>query len=260
MIYIIGGNGFVGSAITNVCNERKYDCKIVTRENASCFNGTSCDVLINANGNSKKFMSNKDPLWDFDASVRGVRASLCSIKAKKYVHLSSCDVYPDCSSPETTKEDCNLNVMEQSAYGFHKYLAEQCVMHSAEQWLIFRMGGFVGAGLKKNPIYDILNGGPLWLDSKSTLQFINVKEAAEIILDFALADEKKQIYNLCGNGLISLSEVIEAVEKPVEVKESAPLVCYNVNISKLLKKGQIINDTRSIVLKFVEEYKTATER
>ena len=234
------------------CQLRGYDYKIITKENASDFNGSSCGTVINANGNSKKFISNKEPLWDFDASVRSVRESLCTIEADKYIHLSSCDVYPDCGSQETTKEDSALDACRQSAYGFHKYLAEQCVMHSAKQWLIFRMGGFVGQGLKKNPIYDILNGGPLWLDPKSQLQFINVDEAAGVILDFACSDESNQIYNLCGNGLISLEEVIEATGKDVEVKENSPVVCYNVNIDKLLGKVQISN-THSAVLGYVRE-------
>ena len=252
MIYIIGGNGFVGSAIARACKAKSLTFELLTRENLDSFTGTSCDLLINANGNSKKFMAEREPLWEFDASVRSVRASLENIKAKKYVHLSTCDVYPDCSAPEHTREDQVLDITKQSAYGFHKYLAEQCVMRHAASWLIFRMGGFVGPGLKKNAIYDILHGGPLWLNPESALQFIHVDDAAEIILTLALSETAGEIINLCADGTIALREVLETVAGPVEIKQEAPTVTYCVSIEKL-KKFAAVPETRKSVLSYVKE-------
>ena len=123
MIFIIGGGGFVGSAFVRSCAKAGKEFSIINRQNYGEFVGKRCDVLINANGNSKKFLAQKDPLQDFDASVRSVRASLIDFRHDYYIYLSSCDVYPDCSSPETTSEDQKLDVSEQSPYGFHKYLA-----------------------------------------------------------------------------------------------------------------------------------------
>jgi nucleoside-diphosphate-sugar epimerase len=248
MIYVIGGKGFVGSAVVRACERNGEECEIITHDTIKDFTGTECDILINANGNSKKFMSERDPLWDFDASVRSVRASLENIKFLKYVHLSSCDVYPDCSSPETTREDQLLDVTKQSAYGFHKYLAELCVMRHAKNWLIFRMGGFVGQGLKKNAIYDILQGGPLWLNPESELQFINVDEAADIIVAMALDKTTSgEIYNLCGNGVIKLSDVLSVAGRDVEVKAEAPKVKYEVSITKLLQETNVTKTEQAVI-------------
>jgi len=252
MIYVVGGKGFVGSAIVRECVIRDLPHKIITRENAIDFVGTSCDLLINANGNSKKYLSNDTPLWDFDASVRSVRESLCTINSRKYILLSSCDVYTNLSNPQFNTEDANIDVSKQSAYGFHKYMAEQCVMHAAKEWLIFRMGGFVGTGLKKNPIFDILNDNPLWLDPGSQLQFINVSEAAKIILDFAISEERNQIYNLCGKGLISLQEVLDITGKNQDSSDDISPVCYNICIDKILNKTPISN-TRETVIGFVND-------
>lgn len=253
MIYVIGGKGFVGSAVVRACERNGEEYQIITHDTIEDFTGTECDILINANGNSKKFMSERDPLWDFDASVRSVRASLENIKFSKYVHLSSCDVYPDCSSPATTREDQALDVTKQSAYGFHKYLAELCVMRHAKNWLIFRMGGFVGEGLKKNAIYDILQGGPLWLDPESELQFIDVDMAAEIIIDLAMSGHQNNIYNLCGIGTISLSRVLSLVNKDVKVNHNSPKVKYDVSTEKL--QGIIsIPQTQDMVQKFITNY------
>lgn len=255
MIYIIGGKGFVGSAVARACLYRGLEYHVLAHDTIEQFNGTSCDLLINANGNSKKFMADRDPLWEFDASVRSVRASLVNIHTNRYIHLSSCDVYPDCSSPEKSREEQVLDVMRQSPYGFHKYLAEQCVMRHASEWLIFRMGGFVGAGLKKNAIYDILHGGPLWLSPESALQFINVDTAADIILDLALSERKSEIYNLCGTGTIQLSEVISAVGEKIECKSACSAVHYEVSTDKL-RAIVDIPSTRETVLAYVKEQLT----
>lgn len=252
MIYIIGGNGFVGSAIARACERRNLPYQKITRENIDEFTDSACEILINANGNSKKFMSEREPLWDFDASVKSVRASLVNIKADKYIHISSCDVYPDCSSPEFTKEDQVIDVTKQSAYGFHKYLAELCVMRHAPKWIIFRMGGFVGEGLKKNAIYDILQGGPLWLDPESELQFIDVDKAADLIVDVAISQKSGEIYNICGKGTVRIGDVIALANKEVSIMPEAPRVRYEISIEKMQEILELPN-TKEDVFEYVNE-------
>lgn len=252
MVYIIGGNGFVGSAITRACQRMGIKHTVLTRDNIDQFTGKSCDILINANGNSKKYLADREPMWEFDASVRSVRASLANIRSGRYIYLSSCDVYSDCSSPDCTHEDQCLEVSTQSTYGFHKFLAEQCVIHCAPEWLIFRMGGFVGPGLKKNAIFDILHGGPLWLDPNSKLQFINVDVAAEIILKLARSVYKNEIFNLCGTGVVAISEVLEATGSNILINPNSPTVHYEVDTNKIRSIFEIPS-TREAVLSYVKE-------
>lgn len=251
MIFIIGGNGFVGSAVVRQCDKRKLEYRIVTRENFEQFTGTSCSILINANGNSKKYMADREPLWEFDASVRSVYQYVTQIHAEKYIQLSSCDVYPDCSQPGQTAEDHLPAVDRQSAYGFHKYLAELCVQHVAKKWLIFRMGGLVGPGLKKNAIYDILHGGPLWLDEGSELQFISTDAAADVILDLALSEHTNQIFNLCGDGTVKIHEIVKACGCQVAVMPDAPKVRYEATIDKL-KQIHDLEKTQDAVFSFLD--------
>jgi nucleoside-diphosphate-sugar epimerase len=233
MIFILGGRGFVGSAFARVCAEQNRDFTVISRDNYADFIGQKCSLLINANGNSSKPLARKDPVKEFDESVRSVRRSLIDFQFDRYVYLSSCDVYPDCSSPSTTHEEQSLDVPHQSPYGFHKYLAEQCVQHAAKDWLIFRCGGFVGPGLKKNAIFDILNGGPLWLDPESELQFIHTNDAARIVLQLADDGIGGEITNLCGKGVAKLRDVIHRLGETVSVENGAPRVRYDVNVEKL---------------------------
>lgn len=253
-VIIIGGEGFVGSAYTRYCQKNELHYLIINRTNYHDYIGTSCDLLINANGNSKKFLARENPLLEFDASVRSVRQSLIDFPAQKYVFLSSCDVYPDCSKPETTCEDITIDINQQSPYGFHKYLAEQCVQHCHPNWLIFRMGGFVGIGIKKNPIFDILQGEKMWLDPASKLQYINTDIAANIVMEVIEKGFNQEIFNLCGNGLVKLQDIIEFTKSKVQVNINSPKVQYEVAINKL---QQIVNIPQSsdCVLDFVNNYK-----
>ncbi|HLN29013.1 MAG TPA: NAD(P)-dependent oxidoreductase [Gemmataceae bacterium] len=250
MIGIIGGNGFVGSAFVRHCQRVGLAHATIDRENYIAMVGREWDILINANGNSKKFLANEEPLEEFDASVRSVRRSLQDFRAGCYVHLSTCDIYPNCSSPAATRETGEPDVAKQSTYGFHKYLAEQCVRHAAGRWLIFRMGGFVGHGLKKNPIHDILHGQPLWLDPGSELQFLNTDDAAGMIFRILESGIHHEIVNLCGSGVVALSEVLSLVSRPVAIRPNSPRVRYEVSIEKLAGLTWV-PDTRKTVLSFV---------
>jgi nucleoside-diphosphate-sugar epimerase len=225
----------------------------LSRENYRDFVGRRCEFLVNANGNSKKFRAQERPLEEFDESVRSVRASLVDFHADCYVYLSSCDVYADCSSPQTTAEEGRVDVVAQSPYGFHKYLAEQCVRHAGERWLILRLGGLVGPGMRKNAIFDILQGGPLRLDPASELQYLSTDDAARLAFELFDRGLHGQIFNVCGNGLISLKDVIDAVGHRVDVLPGSPCVRYCVAVDKLARIVPI-PQTRRTVSEFLQAW------
>jgi nucleoside-diphosphate-sugar epimerase len=255
MIFILGGNGFVGSAFARLCARQGREHVVITRENYDSLRGKACKIFVNANGNSRKRLPVEQPLADFDQSVRSVRASLVDFAYDRYVFLSSCDVYPDCSTPERTGEDSALDLSCVSPYGFHKLLAEQCVRHVSPRHLIFRMGGFVGPGMKKNAIFDILGGGPLWLDPESELQFLPTDRLALAVLDLA-ERVQNETFNICGRGTIALGEVIALVGRPVPVVAGAPRVRYEIQLSKILQAIEL-PESRSAVLEFVRQQRGA---
>jgi nucleoside-diphosphate-sugar epimerase len=250
MIFILGGNGFVGSAFARACEATGREYAVLTRANYEAHRGRACSLFVNANGNSKKYLPKEQPLLDFDLSVRSVRASLVDFRADTYVYLSSCDVYADCSSPEATAEGSAIDVTRVSPYGFHKLLAEQCVRHAARRHLIFRMGGFVGPGLKKNAVYDILHGGPLWLDPDSELQFLPSDQLARVVLRLA-GEVSGETFNVCGKGAVRLRRVMEMVGRPVPVNPGAPRVRYEINLAKVSQYVDL-PETEAAVCAFVQ--------
>jgi nucleoside-diphosphate-sugar epimerase len=251
MIFIKGGNGFLGQGFVSYCQKNNLKYKIITRENYEEFIGKECDILVNANGNSKKFLANEDPKYEFDATVKSVVRSLHDIKYRKYIMCSTCDVYNDFENYEASKETIKINMKTQSRYGFHKYTAEQFVRYEANEYLIFRFGGFVGEGLKKNAIYDILNGGPLWLDPQSQLQFIDKMEAVKSVFNILNSGIKNEIINICGNGLVKLQNIINLTPYDIKVKENSPKVIYNINIDKLLSYVSI-SSSEEVVKNYIE--------
>lgn len=254
MIFIIGGNGFIGSAIVRYCQKNKKVYTVITRDNYDSYKGQSCSILINANGNSKKYLADENPKLEFKESVNSVRDSLDDFNAKLYIHLSSCDVYPDCSDTESTKEDACIDISQQSRYGFHKYLAEQCVQHYAHNWLIIRMGGFVGPNLIKNPIFDILANDTLWVNPLSKLQYMHTDDFSDTLFGLINNGIKNQIINVCGQGTVQLCDVIHYCNSSSSVKQKNPLIEYNISVDKL-RNMMSIPKSKESVFKFINEYK-----
>jgi len=153
-IGIIGGDGFIGSNIGRILGGVS-----ITRNNYDTHKETEFDVLINANGNSKKYWANKNPIEDFDMSVMSVYKSLFDFKYKKYVYISSVDV-------EEVK----------THYGFHKYLAEEIVKRHCKDYSVVRVPLVIGTGCTKGVVNDILNGDEVYLTSCSTLMIVDIKE------------------------------------------------------------------------------------
>lgn len=253
MIFLLGGQGFIGSAFSRLFKKLDIECHVINRENYTSYINKPCKVLINANGNSSKVIAKKDPLRDFQANVLSTYKLLLDIPSDFYIHLSSCDVYPDCSKTDTTREDFSPEPGEQSNYGFDKYLGELCCRHLAKKWLIFRLGGFVGTGLKKNPVFDILHGDKLWVSPDSSFQFMDVDECADIIWKVYQAGYYNEVYNICADGAILISTILGLADARNRMElPSTPPVHYNVNIEKI-KKIIKIPDTYTAVKEYVEK-------
>lgn len=258
MIYVLGGGGFVGSAYVRMLTELGVPVKAITRANYAELRGSSCAVMINANGNSRKFLSTRDPLWDFDASVRSVVASLEDFKAERYVFLSSGDVYPETHGPSVTREGQAIELGQISRYGLHKYLAEQVVRSVHPSWLVVRMGGFVGEGLKKNAIFDMLTGAPVWLSPESELQFIDTADAARIVWDLVADGQQGEVVNLGAEGVLKIGDFHRAIGSSSTFRADSPIVRYELSLDRLraLRMKAALPQTGDCVMRFAEAVRT----
>jgi nucleoside-diphosphate-sugar epimerase len=233
-VFVLGGEGFVGSAFVRAASKR-HQVAAITRRTYQQFRGKACDLFINANGNSKKFLADRDPAAEFDASVASVLRSLLDFPAKQYVYLSTIDIYPHVDGPRRNRETAEIDPAKLSRYGLHKYLAEQLVRKYANRWLICRLGGMVGQDMWKNSIYDILHDQPLRVNADSEYQFMNTDDVAKIVLKLAGRRLENEVFNVCGAGCIRLAEVARLAGKP-ELKyagDQPRTERYEVSVAKL---------------------------
>ncbi len=260
-IGIIGGNGFVGSGIRKALELEQHECTIISRDNYQSLIGQSFDVLINANGNSKKYLAASSPKEEFQASVTSVQHPLLDFSYNLFVHCSSVDVYANHEDTSLNTEETVIDVSALSFYGVHKYLAELLVRKYAKRWIILRFGGFVGEGLKKNSIYDMLNNVPLRVHVDSKYQYLPTQAAGETISALLKRNIQNEVFNVCGDGVISLNEIknlVTGYELAYSGVEPNP-ERYEVNINKI-KSIVPIPLTRDSVTKFVREYQLHPEK
>jgi nucleoside-diphosphate-sugar epimerase len=253
-VIILGGFGFLGSAFSAEAMKRGWETVRIGRADYDKYAGATCEVLINANGNSKKYLAEKDPQLNFDLSVRSVAQSFRDFKAGLYVYISSIDVYADKFNPANNREDSAIDISALSCYGFHKFMAETIVRYHAAKWLILRMGGFVGPGLKKNSIYDLLKGRPLFVHPDSRYQYLETGDMAEIVFRIIESGRVNEIFNLTGEGTITVREIAGFIpgNKPVKAPANDKPEHYEMNISKI-KKHVPVPETRKTVEYFVKE-------
>lgn len=207
-VIVIGANGFVGSAFARLLQARPgVELVTATRQNFDTLPAASYDVAIEAACNSRKYLADQDPAAEFESSVLHRLKSLRKFPATLQVHISSVDVYSDLTSPATTREESPVDLARVSRYGFHKLLAEQLVQHYAPRWLILRLAGMVGPGLRKNPVFDILGGLPLRIHPDSRYQYVPTDAVARIAWGLIERRIEGGVFNVCGDGLISMREI-----------------------------------------------------
>jgi nucleoside-diphosphate-sugar epimerase len=132
------------------------------------------------------------------------------------------DVYDRLDSPLTTREDTVLRPEAASHYGFHKRLAEMLVQHYAPDWLILRLGGMVGPGLRKNPVHDVLSGSPLWIHPDSQYQFLPTSDVARIAWLLVSGGHRKEIFNVSSEGLVSPRDVARLAGRALDLERVPP--------------------------------------
>lgn len=238
-VVVIGAQGFVGSAFARYLKQRPVELIEVTRQNYSQCAGTHADVVIQAACNSKKYLADNDPVAEFDLSVTHCLRSLQDFPAALHVHISSVDVYAELAYPGANTEESPIDVTRLSHYGLHKLLAEQLVRHYASRWLIIRLAGMVGPGLRKNPVYDVLHDQPLRIHPDSQYQFAATDLIAERVWRLVESGEVNQVFNLCGRGLISPRQIADLAGRKLDLSllgaDAQPRI-VDVNIHKVSRR------------------------
>lgn len=229
---VLGGKGLLGGGLVSFLG-RDWQIFPIDKDNYHQMIGQEFDLLVNANGNSRRFWANQNPLEDFEASTLSVYKSLHDFKFKKYLYISSSDVYPDHGNPALAREDEPIDPNLLSPYGLHKYLSEKIIQNRVGDWLILRSSLILGPGLKKGPFYDIITGNPLFISLDSRIQIITVSALARTIKFLLSRSVSKEIFNVGGKGIFSFNKVSQFFSNPVSVSPEAEVQTYEMNVEKV---------------------------
>ena len=242
-IYLIGSNGFVASGFKEFFKLKNYKFYPINKNNYNKYKNTSCDILINAAGNSSTILAKKNFFKSYNKNINSIIRSLKDFKFNEYVLISSTLIYNDVSSKRMTKENTIIDIDKLDNYGFFKIIAEQIVKRSVNQYLIIRTSGLVGAKLKKNVVYDILNKKKIFDNKNSKFNFITTERLAEIV--FKLYRKKKcGIFNVTSNKNIKVQNINNIFIKKKIQYSVAPKKINNISTSKLSKFVNIFSSEK----------------
>ena len=162
--------------------------------------------------------------------------------------MSSSEVYNDVSSPKNNHEDSLIDVSCLSNYGLNKYITENYIKRNFENYLIIRLGGFVGNGLRKNAVFDLVNKRELFVSPNSEFQYMDVDETAKIILQMLKNGFVRETFNLSGVKNTNLKYIIDFLNldlKDIHVKSDVYKKC-EINVEKITKFFTIKSSTEYV--------------
>ncbi|MDP1774327.1 MAG: hypothetical protein Q8L15_18830 [Methylobacter sp.] len=161
---LIGETGFVGTSL----KKQAVFGATYRSINISDIDGQSFDTVVCAGAPAQKWIANSEPEADLH-NIKKLISHLKSVRCKTFVLISTVDVF---KSPLGVNEATRVDESGLHAYGLHRRLLEQFVESHFPNYLIVRLPGLVGPGLRKNVIFDFLNDNNLHaIDSRGIFQF-----------------------------------------------------------------------------------------
>ena len=216
--------------------------------------GKTFDILLNANGNSKRFWANKNPQDDFLASTVSVYQSIFDFSCERYIYISSPDVYEDHASPDYTKENQEIDPRNLQPYGFNKYLAELIVKKYRKKYLILRSSMMLGADLKKGPFYDIVHSNPLFVTSETRLQLISTHALAEIVKTLLEKQVLNAVLNVGGIGTFAFAKIKNYFNKNIHMSPNAEKQIYEMSVEKIKRLYPALKTSEEYLRDFLKDY------
>lgn len=161
---LIGYTGYVG---TTLLKQHSFEYKYNTK-NINEIDNNRFDLIVCAAAPAQKWIANLEPNDD-RKNIEGLIAHLKTIQCKKFVLISTVDVF---NKPIDVDEDTLVDEVNLAPYGLHRRMLEKFVECHFSDYLIIRLPGLVGPGLRKNVIFDFLNDNNLHLiESRGVFQF-----------------------------------------------------------------------------------------
>lgn len=146
---LIGYTGFVGG---NLEKQNQFD-DLYNSKNIAEIRGKEYDLVVSAANRAEMWRINQEPEVD-RAEIENYIDHIRNVKVRKFVLISTVGVY---KNPNGANEDTTIETEGLTPYGINRYYLEQFCRENFDTTII-RLPGLFGEGLKKNVIFDLLNG------------------------------------------------------------------------------------------------------
>ena len=163
------------------------------------------DSIIHCAFNSSQTVIS-DNLHDYLDDNLFLTKELLDIPHKKFIFISSVDVYPKDKKVHNENEMIDVNNVH-GMYGITKLMSEAQVIKKSPNFLILRCSALLGNYSRKNSLIKILGGiDKVTLSDTSTFNYILHRDVANVI-KVAMKQNLQGIYNIASSKNISLKEV-----------------------------------------------------
>ena len=221
MSILVGSTGFVGGHLQKGHSfEHQFN-----RSNIAKIENLETDLLVCAGLPSEKWKANKDPSSDWN-NVLQLSQMLTKVKAENAILISSIDVYQPAINV-TERDSPNYNGKE--AYGSNRAWFEVFFKSIFSNAIVIRLPGLFGNDLRKNLIFDLINGRNDQVSNISGLsffQYFNISGIWDII-------------DVCRRNNLSL---LNLATEPVSAQEIADIFKIKLNNTA----GVVTYDMRSL--------------
>lgn len=225
---IIGFSGFIGSNLRDkLKNFDEYNSENINKIRNKSYDEIYCCAL-----DSRIWKVNSKYNEDLK-NLFLILENLSYVKCKKFIHISSVEIYDGIVSNKFIDESTQPNLQEISHYGRNRYIFEKFIEIFFVNHLIIRLPVLYGNYLKKNIIYDLLNKRYKFIKPYEQLQFYPI--------NFLIDDIKKiknkeiKIINLASEPIMAW-EICKIFNHKSKKKITKFDRIYNIK-SKYFNKG-----------------------
>jgi len=192
---------------------------------------TGADIIIHCAVNSRRGIYS-DSLNQYLEDNVFLTRELVSIPHKKFIFISSMDVYPKDNLPHSEDEIIEAESVS-GLYGITKLMSESIVRSYSKDHLILRGSAFLGKYSRKNSLIKMIEDEEcvLTLSGDSIFNYVLHSDISDFIR-FSIDSGIKGIYNLTSSENITLFDVGDILGKKVTFGNYKYNV-GNVNNSKI---------------------------
>lgn len=198
---LIGWNGFIGS---NIVGRHEFDC-MYNSSSITNIRGMEFDLVICAGAPGIKWKANKFGEEDYK-SIKSLMDELSRVKTKKFVLISTIDVYP---FHHYVDEDTVIDKTLLNPYGLNRRILEEFVEANFDSTII-RLPSVFGDNMRGGLLYDLANDNEEYVTMGGVIQFYNLNnlwkdisiamernlDSLNIATEFIRVDDVKRIFGI----------------------------------------------------------------